>query len=203
MSNNITITGELGSGKSSVTAILKERLNFEVVSVGFIQRQLATKHNFSATEFNKYMETHPGIDEECDAMVAELGKQAGSRIFDSRMAWHFVPASFKIYLTVDEYIAAERIFKDKGRIGEAFATVEEARLNISERRKSELLRFKKAYGVQINDHSNYDLVIDTKYSTPPEVADCILNNYWLYLGGRPYPKAWLGGWSTGGFRSIH
>ena len=200
MGNNITITGELGSGKSSVTAILKERLNFEVVSVGFIQRQLAAKHNLSAMEFNKYMETHPDIDEECDAMVAELGAHAGNRIFDSRMAWHFVPASFKIYLTVDESIAAERIFKDKGRIGEAFASVEQARLDISERRKSEKLRFRKAYGVQIDDYSNYDLVIDTKYSTASEVVDCILNSYWLYLSGRPYQKTWLGIWSIDSFR---
>lgn len=190
---NITITGELGSGKSSVASILKNRLDYRLVSVGLIQRELAAKYNMSATEFNKYMELHPEIDIECDRRVAELGRESGL-IFDSRLAWHFVPVSFKVFLTVSEDIAVQRIFGDKGRIGEAFSNSDAAKRDIQERRDSERLRFRTQYGVELADFDNYDLVLDTSLSNPQATAACILHHYRLDGPGRTYRKLWLGDW---------
>ena len=177
MVKNITITGDLGSGKSSVTSILKEKLKFEVISVGTIQRKLAEKYRINSIEaFNKYMEIHPEIDMECDKMVAELGKQSGL-IFDSRLAWHFVENSFKVYLSVDENIAMKRIFSDQKRINESHSDPEQAGISNRKRRESEIARFKSLYNVDMNDFSNYDLVIDTSALTPEEVAEHILTAY--------------------------
>ena len=177
MKKNITITGDLGSGKSSVTSILKEKLNFEVVSVGTVQRKLAEKYGIESIEaFNKYMETHPEIDTECDNMVAELGKQSG-RIFDSRLAWHFVEDSLKVYLSVNEDIAIKRIFFDQKRINESHLDAEQTGISNRKRRESEIARFKLLYNVDLNDFSNYDLVIDTGALTPEEVAERILEAY--------------------------
>ena len=49
---NITITGNLGSGKSSVAKILKEQ-GYEYSSTGNIFRQLAMEQGLSVEEFNK------------------------------------------------------------------------------------------------------------------------------------------------------
>jgi cytidylate kinase len=174
---NITITGDLGSGKSSVTAILKEKLKYEVISVGTVQRKLAEKYGINSIEaFNKYMETHPEIDTECDEMVAELGRQSGL-IFDSRLAWHFVENSFKVYLSVDEDVAIKRIFFDQKRINESHLDLEQTRISNRKRRESEVARFKSLYNVDMNDFANYDLVIDTSALTPEEVAEQILEVY--------------------------
>ncbi|MCK9164005.1 MAG: AAA family ATPase, partial [Bacteroidales bacterium] len=97
----ISISGDLGSGKSVLSKQLKEELGFEVISIGVIQRELATKYGMDALEFNKFMETHPEIDEQCDEMVTNYGKEDRGLILDSRLAWHFIPHSFKVHLTVD------------------------------------------------------------------------------------------------------
>jgi cytidylate kinase len=188
---NITITGDLGSGKSSVTRILKEELGFEVISVGGVQRQLAKEYGLDTIGFNKYMESHPelGLDEELDRRVAKLGRQQDNLIFDSRLAWHFVENSFKIYLSVDDEIAARRVFGDKNRMSETYSSLEEAKVRIRERRESEINRFKARYGIVLNDFSHYDLVIDTSFTPPAVVAGQILSAYKLYAGENPQERA--------------
>ena len=97
----ISITGDLGSGKSTVCRYIKENHGLNVYSIGQIQRSLAQKYNMDILTFNRYMESHPEFDEEIDAELAKIGKRDESMVLDSRMAWHFVPDSFKVYLSVE------------------------------------------------------------------------------------------------------
>jgi cytidylate kinase len=176
----IAISGELGSGKSLLSNMLMTVLGIEIISVGKIQRQLAQKYCMNTLEFNKYMETHPEIDEECDNMVTKYGNKESSLIFDSRLAWHFVPNSFKIHLLVDSTIAAKRIFNDDIRKNEKYNSIKEAKENIIERKKSETIRFNHQYDININDFNNYNLVIDTTYSSPEGIFEKVLEvfNKW-------------------------
>src|SRR5574344_2467686 len=103
----IAISGDLGSGKSVLSKTLKTELSFEVISIGVIQRELAWKRGMYALEFNHFMETHPEIDRECDDMVASYGKNNQNLILDPRLAWYFIPQSFKIHLKVDSHVAAQ------------------------------------------------------------------------------------------------
>ena len=60
MKNNffkISLAGDLGSGKSTVGAILKDRFNAEIISIGKIQRTMAAELQMDTCEFNKYQET--------------------------------------------------------------------------------------------------------------------------------------------------
>ena len=50
--NHITLSGELGSGKSTVANYLISKMPFRIVSAGLLFRQLAAKHGMSANEFN-------------------------------------------------------------------------------------------------------------------------------------------------------
>ena len=150
----ITISGDLGSGKSVISKLLSIELCFDRISVGDIQRKLAEDHDMSTTEFNKYMETHPEIDEDLDQKISDLGTSDERIIFDSRMAWFFVPSAYKIHLTVDLKIAARRILNDKSRIGEKYLTLNEAIENIKARKASENLRFKEKYSVDCSNFYN-------------------------------------------------
>ena len=105
----ISITGDLGSGKSTVCRYLKENFGLNVYSIGQIQRSLAAKYNMDILAFNKYMESHPEIDEEIDTELTAIGKRDEDMVLDSRMAWHFVPDTFKVYLSVDLDEAARRL----------------------------------------------------------------------------------------------
>jgi cytidylate kinase len=178
MNNKITITGDLGSGKSAVSRVIISQLEMEYLSTGSIQRSIAERLNMTSLELNKYSETHPEIDDEIDSVFKSLNTNPKSYIVDSRMAWHFIPTSFKVYLTVDSRIAAERVFKDSTRKNEGkYADVESVEASLQARRASEVRRFMDLYEVDCSDLNNFDLVVDTTTRTPEEVAEVILTGF--------------------------
>lgn len=97
---NLSLTGNLGSGKSSLGKELIAR-GFEIVSSGDIFRGLAAERGVSIVEMNKIAETDKSIDKMVDDRTIALGKSKDRTIFDSRMGWHFVPDSFKVFVMVD------------------------------------------------------------------------------------------------------
>lgn len=187
MSFKISLAGDLGSGKSTVGKILSQKLGAEVYSTGTIQRQIATEMGMTTLQLNQYMETHPEIDGKIDDGLRALEHSEKNLIIDSRMAWHFVPSSFSVYMAADSYVSAERILK-AGRESEPFKTVEEAVASISDRRKSEMFRYSHLYGVNIKDLENYDYVIDTSYIPPEIVAEHIAAHFELHRAGKQYPR---------------
>ena len=187
MSFKISLAGDLGSGKSTVGKILSQKLGAEVYSTGTIQRQIATEMGMTTLQLNQYMETHPEIDGKIDDGLRALEHSDKNLIIDSRMAWHFVPSSFSVYMAADPFVSAERILK-AGRESEPFNTVEEAVASISDRRKSEMFRYSHLYGVNIKDLENYDYVIDTSYIPPEIVAEHIAEHFELHRAGKQYPR---------------
>ena len=170
----ISITGDLGSGKSTVCKLIMEQYGLKVYSIGGIQRSLAQKYNMSILDFNKYMETHTEIDEEIDNELSEIGRRDEDMILDSRMAWHFVPQSFKVYLAVDINTAVERICTaNRGEV-ESYTSLEDAKTKILQRKSSENYRYLSKYKVDCSDMNNYDIIIDTTCLTPQEEADIIM-----------------------------
>ncbi len=168
----ISLAGDLGSGKSTVGAILKERFGAEIVSVGKIQRAMAAELGMDTLAFNRYQETHPEFDRILDDRLRSYESVEGDYIFDSRMAWHFVPSAFSVYMKADPEESAKRVLS-AGRSDEPFASVEEAAASLKKRRESERERYLRFYGVDITDLSHYDLVVDTTGKTPEEVAEAI------------------------------
>ena len=170
----ISTTGDLGSGKSTVCKLIMEQYGLKVYSIGSIQRSLAQKYNMSIFDFNKYMEIHTEIDEEIDNELTEIGRRDEDMILDSRMAWHFVPQSFKVYLAVDIDTAVQRICTaDRGKV-ESYASLEDAKIKILQRKSSENCRYLSKYKVDCSDMKNYDIVIDTTCRTPQEAANIIM-----------------------------
>ena len=72
MMDKISLAGDLGSGKSTVSKILIERLGASYYSTGSIVRSIAEKRGMTVTELNVYMETHPEIDHEIDDGLVAL-----------------------------------------------------------------------------------------------------------------------------------
>lgn len=172
MHDKISLAGDLGSGKSTVAKILTERLGMEYYSTGRICRAVATRHGIDVEHMNTYMEAHPELDKEIDDGLRALSQDERPLLIDSRMAWHFVEGTFRVYLTTETAVSAARIFH-AGRAEESFATVEETEASIRKRRQSESKRYKELYGVNNHDLNNYDLVLDTTYASPEEIAACL------------------------------
>ena len=187
VSGKISLAGDLGSGKSTVSKILIERLGATYYSTGAICRAIAAKHGINIIEMNKYMETHPEIDHEIDDGLKALSDSDECMIIDSRMAWHFVRDTFRVYMTTELAESAKRILR-AGRAEEQAATVEETAENIRARKASERKRYSEQYGVDCKDLNNYSLIVDSTYATPEEVAECILSCFadWMEDHSRRY-----------------
>ena len=174
--DKISLAGDLGSGKSTVAAILTEAIGAERYSTGSIVREIAERMGMTIGELNVYMETHPEIDREVDDGLVRLASDPRSLIIDSRMAWHFTAGTFKVYLSTDVETASLRIMS-ANRSCEHSQTLEETVACTKARRESEKKRYSTKYGVDITDLSNYSLVVDTTYATPDEVAGVILSSF--------------------------
>ena len=170
----ITITGDLGSGKSAVSKILCDLTGFQYVSTGRIQRQLALEMGIDTLEMNRLADTDPSIDQKIDGIFAGLGKDPGSYVVDSRMAWFFLPDSLKVYLQTDINVAVDRILSDPNRNSEQYQNREEAIRKITARKQSENERFLAKYGADCRNLNNFDLVVDTTRRVPDEVAALII-----------------------------
>ena len=190
MNNKISLAGDLGSGKSTVSAILKQMLGYETYSTGALVREIAKKHGMSVVELNVYMETHPEIDHEIDDGLRQLANDPRGLIIDSRMAWHFTAGTFKVYLTADVETASLRIMNSH-RDGEHAATLEETIRNTKNRRSSENKRYFEQYGVHITDMSNYDLILDTTYATPEEIANTLVSEYEAWKNDPDYQRVMI------------
>lgn len=177
----ITISGVPCSGKSSAIEIFKNKYGFESISTGEIYRKEAEKANMSVLEFNKN-NRDMDIDHRIDNRSIEIGKNRIHEdiIFDSRMAWFFIPNSFKVFLTIPSEVMAKRLFDSNRDSNEKHGTIRDSERSLIERFNSENARYMKLYGVDNTNLKNYDLVIDNTDLTPEETAEIIFKEYQKY-----------------------
>jgi len=178
-----SITGKLGSGKSTVCNLLKDRYGFEIYSTGAFQREVARSMGITTLELNKRLREDPSLDYVIDDKVKQLSieKAEEKLIFDSRMAWHFAVKSFKIFLTIEPCEAARRVMLNQRGCEEFYADEQEACDKLIERSRVEQARFLQIYGVDYYDFNNYDLIVDTTARTPEQIIEIIMNAYDSYV----------------------
>ncbi len=173
---HITITGNLGSGKSTVARLFNKKYNFEVYSTGKVQRELASQMNLNTLELNQLMMNDRKYDKMIDDETARISRDKKDKniVFDSRLAWHFVEHSFKVFVTVSLDVAAYRIMNDQRGSVEKYSSVEEAKALLAERAKTESIRYKDIYNLNYMDFTNYDLIIDGTYCDPDTITDIVM-----------------------------
>lgn len=179
----ITITGDPGSGKTTFARNVAEKTGIELITTGNIFRMLAAERGVSITELNEMAETQASLDKQVDDYLIGLNDTPDDLVLDSRMAWHFVRDTLKIRLTVEPEVAVKRIFKDTADLREKFDCLDQAMEEVERRRKSEILRYKTLYGVDIGDPGNFDLVIDTSYKAPQDITAAFDKAFGAYLAG--------------------
>lgn len=173
----LTITGKLGSGKSTICKLLAEKHGFKIYSTGEIQRKIALDMGISTLELNELMRKDSKYDDLIDNEVVRISRECKNEdiIFDSRMAFHFVEDAYDIFATIDPSEAAKRVMKSPRGNEETYQNEKDAEIKLLERSKLENTRFKEIYGIDNLDYTNYDLVIDTTWNTPEILADLIFD----------------------------
>lgn len=182
----ITITGTLGSGKSSTADLVAKKLEFNRFSSGDFMRKIALESEISLNDLNKKAEHSIEIDKKIDDAVKEAGKQE-KIVIDSRLAFHWIPNSFKVYLDLPPEIAQNRILNNLKenplrKQSEDSITREEIYKKIISRRESEIKRYKDLYGIDnYTDKNNFDLIIDTNKNNLEQVVEIIVSEYKKWL----------------------
>lgn len=171
----ITISGLPGSGKTTVGKLVAEKLGFRFYSIGDLRGRMAMKRGLTIDQLNEIGMKEEWTDREADEYQRELGNKEDNLVVESRLGFHFIPKSLKIFLRVDLKTAAERIFKDQRPDEERKGNVEEIMESIKKRMENDKARYKKYYGIDnFMDDSHYDIVIDTTNLTIEEVVEKIL-----------------------------
>jgi len=163
----ITISGTPGSGKSTLATLLAEKLGYKRYYMGALLREVAKKHNLKLRELLELGEREAWVDSEIDEYQKKLGQREDNFVIEGRTSFLMIPHSFKVFITVDEIIGAERVFNHlKTAANERnedydLNTVQAVLLSHRKRMATDTKRYYKYYQTAVFDPSNYDFVLDT------------------------------------------
>ena len=125
-------------------------------------------------------EVQRDIDLKVDKLLQDIYRAQEKLVIDSRMAWRWMPHSFKVFLVLDPDTAAERIFnnlREEGRQSEDAKSIAEVRASIDRRFASEQKRYRALYDVNPTDSLNFDVVINTRHNDLPTVSAIVIAAY--------------------------
>ncbi len=175
----ITLSGYPGSGKSSTADRLATILEYKRFSSGDFMRAVAASRGITLEQLGTIAESDRSVDDAIDAEIKKAG-ELDNLVIDSRLAYHWIPESFRVYLKLDPQTAATRIFghiQEVGRVGQTAQTIEEVYEKMIMRIESEKKRYHALYEIDYTNVQNFDLVVDTGSHTLEEVAQTILAEY--------------------------
>lgn len=173
----ITLSGSVGSGKSTIGKLLSENLGVEFISVGNLSRIKAASMGMDIDQFQIYLKKHPKMDKEMDDYIAEEMGRKDSFILDYRLGFHFIKDSFNVLLKVSPELALKRIssrigtneFYEGLSLGQKIAKMNSRNLNMQ-------TRFLELYNVDFLNEKNYYLVLETDELNPQEITSKIIKH---------------------------
>lgn len=182
----ITISGLPGSGKSSTADNVAKALAYQRFSSGDFMRKMAVEKGITLNELSKIAENDNGvIDNKIDDEVSKLN-ETEKIVVDSRLAFHFLKNSFKVFLDLNPEISKNRVLENLNKNplrlqSEGLSNAEEVYEKIIERLNSEKKRYRELYNLDYTDKNNFDLIIDTDKNNLDQVVEIILKEYKKWL----------------------
>ncbi len=85
MKDIVTLSGDIGGGKSSVGRILAAALSFKLISAGGIQREIAASMGLTTLQLNELSAKDRSVDDRIDSHTKMLGETTEHIIVDSRL----------------------------------------------------------------------------------------------------------------------
>lgn len=161
----IAISGLTGSGKNTLGELLAKKLGYRLVCPTF--KDLAAKEGVSLMEFQEKAAKDPDIDRKFDAVLKEQAA-AGNCVVTTWLGPWMVDADVRIKVKVADSIRAERIAKRDGM------TVAQALKHIKQRDNQNRERYRKLYGIDIDDEKNFDAVLNGGRNPPEKLLEMAL-----------------------------
>ncbi len=170
----LTISGLPGSGTTTVSRILAEKHELEMISAGEVFRSLAKEYGMTLAEFGELAESDDSIDLKIDERQKEIANTRDNVVLEGRLAGHMADRALRVWIKAPVEVRVSRI------AGRESGSFEEKLMETKEREASEAIRYSTIYDIDINDLSIYDLVIDSDRWDQFSVADiisCAIENF--------------------------
>lgn len=147
----VTLSGTPGAGKDEIGRLLASRLSFKLYSIGQMRKEMALQSGMSLEELD--VNEDAWTDQEIDDFQEELGATMDNIVVVSRIGFYFIPNAFKIFLKCSLEAAAARLAGTEQDATETRSELE--RMQIADEK-----RYRKYYGLKIDEIRHYDLVLD-------------------------------------------
>ena len=164
----VAISGKSGCGNSTVSRLLSDRLGVKLINYTF--RRMAEDKGVSFEEMLRLANEEPdySYDRALDAKQVELAHE-GDCVIGSRLAMWLLPdADLRVFLAGSLAVRASRIHEREGaRLSDKLAFTRE-------RDESDHKRYLTIYGIDNDDLSVADLVINTEKWKPEAIVEIVV-----------------------------
>jgi CMP/dCMP kinase len=169
----ITLSGDIGSGKSTFGKHLAEDLGIERIYIGALMREEAARQGITLEELNTSMQADETIDKQMDALQKERSMSMKKGLFEGRTSWYFVDRpTVRIFLKVDPSAGATRVWGDSdNKARDTYDSLEDVVRANTKRKASEVERFAAYYDIDVYNETNFDVIIDTSTINIEEVYE--------------------------------
>ncbi len=165
----IAISGKSGCGNTTVSKRVAQILGCEFINYTF--RKLAEEEGKSLAEILALAEEDSSWDRLLDSRQVELAQKQDC-VIGSRLAMWLLPnASLRVYLKASPDVRVDRIHAREGGSRDEIA-VFTAQRDIRDHR-----RYKETYGIDTDDVSSANLVIDTERWDAEQIARIIADAF--------------------------
>jgi CMP/dCMP kinase len=177
----LTVSGEIGAGKSTVARALAQILGLRYLSSGEIFRDEARRRGLTLSALGRLAEQDPSIDRAIDQSQVQEGR-AGGIVIESRLSGWLVDGDVRVWLRAPIDVRARRVAARDAMTAEA------ARADIETREACERRRYAALYQIDLSDLTRFHLVLDTALWGPEDITHAIAGLARAFRGersGRP------------------
>jgi len=165
----VAISGKSGCGNTTVSRRVAQILGCEFINYTF--RKLAEEEGKSLAEILALAEEDSSWDRLLDSRQVELAQKQDC-VIGSRLAMWLLPnASLRVYLKASPSVRVDRIHAREGGSRDDIAEFT-AQRDIRDHR-----RYKETYGIDTDDVSSANLVIDTERWDAEQIARIIADAF--------------------------
>ncbi|MDR0322433.1 MAG: cytidylate kinase family protein [Treponema sp.] len=163
----IAISGRSGCGNTTVSRMIADSLGLRFINFTF--RSLAEERGVAFKEILELAAKDDSVDREVDTRQVQLARDSGGCVLGSRLAiWLLKDADLKVYLDASPQTRAGRIVNREG------GSLEEVAAFTAERDRQDHGRYLRIYGIDTDEFSFADIVIETDNLLPQQITDLIL-----------------------------
>jgi len=157
----ICISGLTGSGKTTIAEILSKKLKYPLISSSYKD---LTKN---IVEFTQKNVNNEKLAKEFDRRIIQLAKKQKNCIITTWLGPWFIKDSLKVWLHASKEERIRRVAEREK------LSLKKAKEYVEKKDSATIEHFKKIYGINILEHEDFDLIINTERFSKNKIAEII------------------------------